>query len=676
MHELLPLHHRDVDGGVPLAQHIVHRDYETRSRVRLNLVGADRYAADSSTEVQCCAYAVDDQPVQLWTPGDAMPAAFLEAAANPNWVVVAHGDQFETAVEKHLLAPRYSWPLIPIERHRCTMAMSLAAGLPARLSAAADALELGNRKDRAGERLMHQTSKPRRSHKDENPDQVYWFDDQDRLNRLYSYCKQDVDVERELFERLPLLPTAEQALWELSCRINSRGFCVDRAFAEAARKIAQAAAPEIDQELAAITGGAVTSINQVAKLLIWLQAQGCILPKLDKKTIEKQLINVELPAQVQRVLELRLGGAQAAAKKLSALLGRAGDDDRVRGAFRYHGASTGRWAGEGFQPHNLKRPVVDDLDDAIAAVATGDYEHVRKLYPRPLSVVGDCSRSMICAAPGHMLIGADFSSIESRVLAWIAGEEWKLDSYRRYDATRDPRDEPYCITACKIFSKPPGTYSKDSPERNVGKTCDLAFGYMGSLNAWRKFEPDRFTDDEVKQFNRDWRAAHPKIKRFWYDVDRAAWTAAHERGRVVSCGHVAFKCVGAFLHLKLPSGRKLAYPAPHIEIEDERNQVVVFADNAAGQFKDCRHGNGAYGGLWTENVVSGIARDLLADAMLRIEAAGYPIVLHVHDEVVAEVPNGFGSTEEFTRLMTRKPAWALELPIAASVWTGSRYTKG
>jgi DNA polymerase bacteriophage-type len=655
--------------------HVLHRDFEVRSRVRLSLVGAHRYAADPSTEILCAGFAVDDQPVQLWKAGDAVPAPFLEAAANSNWIVAAHNDAFESSIEEHLLHPHYSWPLIPIERHRCTMAMSLACGLPARLSAVADALELGNRKDRAGERLMHQTSKPRRPHKDENPDQVCSFDDQNRLDRLYSYCKQDVDVERELFERLPLLPPAEQALWELSCRINSRGFRVDRSFAEAARKIAQAAAPEIDQELTEITGGAVSGINQIARLTAWLHTQGCAVEKLDKRTIEK-LLATELPGQVQRALELRLGGAQAAVKKIDALLARAGDDDHVRGAFRYHGAATGRWAGEGFQPQNLKRPVVDDLDAAIAAVSTGDYEHVKKLYPRPLAVLGDCSRSLICAAPGHMLIGADFSSIESRVLAWIAGEEWKLDSYRRFDATQDPRDEPYCVTACKIFRKPPGTYTKDSPERSIGKVCDLSFGYQGGLNAFRKFELEKFTDDEVQQFKTEWRAAHPKIKRFWYDIDRAAWTAVRERGRVVSCGRVAFKCTGAFLFLKLPSGRKLAYPQPRIEIEDARHQVVVFADNAAGQFKDCRHGNGAYGGVWTENVVSGIARDLLAEAMLRIEAAGYAIALHVHDEIVAEVPEGFGSTAEFVHLMTRKPAWALELPIAATAWTGARYTKG
>jgi DNA polymerase bacteriophage-type len=314
------------------------------------------------------------------------------------------------------------------------------------------------------------------------------------------------------------------------------------------------------------------------------------------------------------------------------------------------------------------------MDAAVAAVATGDYQHVRSLYPRPLSVVGDCSRAMICAARGHVLIGGDFNSIESRVLAGVAGEQWKLDAYWRFDATRDPRDEPYCETACRIFRVPSGSYTKDSSERNVGKTCDLAFGYMGGLGAWRKFEPDRFTDEEVKQFNREWRAAHPAIRRFWYNVDRAALTAVRERGRVTRCGPIAFKSTGAFLLLKLPSGRKISYPQPRA-VGDEQRQHVVFADNAAGQFMDCRNGDGAYGGLWTENVVSGIARDLLAEAMLRIETAGYRIVLHIHDEIVAEVPEGFGSLDEFTKLMTRKPAWALDLPIAAKAWSGKRFTK-
>lgn len=668
MHEPLP---RRSAVAAPDAQHILHRDYETRSRAILKNVGTHRYAADPSTEILCAAFAVDSDPVQLWIPGDPVPPEFIEAAHNPHWMLAAHGDHFETIVEQYVLAPRYGWPLVPLERHACTMALALAHGLPARLSAVADALELSNRKDAAGERLMHQTSKPRRARQDEDPTGTYWFDDPERLDRLYAYCRQDVETERELYDRLPALSPAEQSLWMLSSKINQRGFCINRKFAEAARRIAQAAAPEIDAELAKITSGAITGINQVARLLRWLQSHGYAGKTLNKTAIERQLEKEDLSPSVQRVLELRLGGAQAAAKKIDALLARAGKDDRVRGSFRFHGAATGRWAGEGVQPQNLKKPVIADLDAAIAAVATGDYNHVRKLYPRPLSVVGDC---MICAATGHILIGADFSSIESRVLAWVAGEQWKLDSYRRFDATRDPRDEPYCITACKIFSVPDGTYDKNSPERNVGKTADLAYGYMGGLNAWRKFEPEKFTDAEVEQFKKEWRAAHPAIKRFWHNIDRAAWTAVRERGRVVSCGPVAFKCVGAFLQLKLPSGRKLSYPQPRI-IGDEREQSVVFVDNSAGQFRDCRHGQGAYGGLWTENIVSGIARDLLAEAMQRIEAAGYPIVLHIHDELVCEVPIGFGNKKKFIDLMTRKPVWALELPIAANAWTGPRYCK-
>jgi len=658
---------------VPRVQHVLHRDYETRSRTVLKVVGAHRYVADLSTTVLCCTFAVDDDPVQLWRPGDPVPIEFVEAAKNPSRIVSAHNDAFETEIEKQIMFPRYGWPLVPIGRHRCTQATCLALGLPARLSAAADALELSNRKDAAGERLMHQMSKPRRPHKDEDPNQVYWFEDDDRLQRLYACSRQDVEVERELYCLIPSLPPTEQATWEISNKINARGFCVDRAFAEAARRIAEQATPEIDLEIQEITGGDVTTINQVARLTAWLQNHGCTLRRLDKEAIERQLGKNDLPAPVRRVLELRLRGAQAATKKINALLARAGADDRIRGGFRYHGTATGRWSGEGFQAQNLKRPVVNDLDAAIAAVATGDYQHVRSLYPRPLAVVGDCSRAMICAAPGKVLIGADFSSIESRVLAWVAGEEWKLDHYRRFDATRDPRDEPYCETACRIFRVPSGTFSKDCPERSIGKTCDLAFGYAGGIKAFRKFS-DAFTDDEVKQFNKDWRAAHPNIKKLWYRLDRAAWTAVQQRGRVVRCGVVTFKCEGIFLQLTLPSGRKLSYPQPRI-IGDEHEQHVLFADNAAGQFSDCRHGQGAYGGLWTENVVSGIARDLLADAMLRIEAAGYFIVLHVHDEVVAEVPEGFGSTDEFVRLMTRKPVWALELPIAAKAWVDKRYNK-
>ena len=656
------------------AAHVLYVDVETRSPASLRDLGVDRYFRDNRTEVICLGFAHNNDEPKIWTPTNpAIPWEFEQASCNTHWSLRAHNAPFEIAVFEHILKPRFGFPTIPLTRWRCTMAQALACGLPGKLQRLADALECAFRKDAGGTRLMFQMARPRRARKGENASNPLYFDDADRLQRLHDYCVEDIRVTREVDARLPQLSDTEQQVWQLSCKINDRGFHIDRALAEPARRVAQAAAPEIDAEIAELTGGAVTTINQVARLTSWLQDQGCILQKLDRKAIERQLQKNDLPPTVQRVLELRLGGAQAAVKKIDALLARAGADDRILGSFRYHGAATGRWSGEGFQAQNLKRPVVDDLDKAIAAVATGDYQHVKKLYPKPLAVVGDCIRAMVCAAPGKVLIGADFSSIESRVLAWVAEENWKLDSYRRYDATHDPRDEPYCITACRIFGKPIGTYTKDSPERNSGKTCDLAFGYAGGVNAFRKFS-DAFTDEEVKAFNKDWRAAHPNIRKYWYRLDKAAWTAVQNRGRVVRCGVVTFKCNGAFLQLTLPSGRKLSYPQPRI-IGNEHQQHVVFSDNAAGQFTDCRHGQGAHGGVWPENLVSGIARDLLAEAMLRIEVAGYAITMHCHDEVVAEVPEGFGHLDEFTKLMTRKPAWALDLPIAAKAWTGSRYTK-
>ena len=316
----------------PPVRHVLLRDYETRGQLLLKRVGTHRYAADRSTELLCGAFAADDEPVRIWAPGDPVPPEFIEAANNPNWIIVAHGDHFESAIERHIMARRYGWPEIALNRHFCTMSIALALGLPARLSAAADALELANRKDAAGERLMQRMSKPRRLREGEDPDQTYWFSDDDRLQRLYAYCRQDVEAERALFNRLAPLSEAEHGLWQLSCRINERGFCVDRQFAEAARRIAQAAAPEIDAELSDLTGGSVVRINQVARLLAWLQQQGCTMQKLDRKAIERQLEKEDLPAAVCRVLELRLGGAQAAVKKIGALLARAGTDDRVRGA--------------------------------------------------------------------------------------------------------------------------------------------------------------------------------------------------------------------------------------------------------------------------------------------------------------------------------------------------------
>jgi hypothetical protein len=318
----------------------------------------------------------------------------------------------------------------------------------------------------------------------------------------------------------------------------------------------------------------------------------------------------------------------------------------------------------------LKRPLVEDLGAAIDLVASGDLAHLRQHYPQPMSVVGDITRALICAAPGHRLIAADFSGIESRVTAWVSGQQSKLDQWMKFDCTGDPDDEPYFIIG-RTF----GIAREQA--RPTGKTADLAFGYMGGIGAWEKLAPpdDTSTEAEIKRRQQTWRNAHPQTVRFWGAINRAAIQAVRKPGIVIECGRLAFKSDGTFLHMKLPSGRKLAYPFPRLKANDRGDLAVVFMDNQQGKWTECRFGHGAYGGIWIENAVQAIARDVFAAAMLRLEAAGYRITLHVHDEIVAEVPDGTGSAEEFLRILTLSPGWADGLPIAAKVRNGPRFCK-
>jgi DNA polymerase family A len=490
-------------------------------------------------------------------------------------------------------------------------------------------LRLKHQKDAVGARIMLQMSQPRRPRKGEDPSEIHYHDDPERFEQLCRYNRIDVEVEREAYGVLPPLSPAEQARWQLDQGINDRGIPFDRPLIAAALEITKATRPEIDAELATITEGVATAATQVARLQAWLRQQGLEIETLDKKAIAKLLAG-ELASPVRRALELRRAGGQAAARKLDTLLHCLDADDRARGLFRYHGASTGRWTGHRFQPQNLKRTQTDDIDAAVAVISTGDYDKVRAQFPDPLAVAGDIMRATICAAPGKVLIGADLSLIEMRVLAWLAGEEKELDIYRRFDATGDPHDDPYLITASWIFRVPVEAVTAE--QRQPGKFATLAFQYQGGLRAFRRIAPDSgSSDQEIERFKLAWRAAHPNIERFWFAIDRAAVAAVRRPNEVVRCGRIAAVSNGSFLFLVLPSGRELAYPNPRlIEDRDHGRYVVEFKDNAAGQWRD-----------------DPIARDLLAEAMLRVEAAGYPIVLHIHDEIVAEVPEGFAPARHF-----------------------------
>jgi hypothetical protein len=314
------------------------------------------------------------------------------------------------------------------------------------------------------------------------------------------------------------------------------------------------------------------------------------------------------------------------------------------------------------------------MDALIALVSTGDIERVRASNLEPMSVVGDLSRAMIAAAPGHRFLIGDFSGIESRVLAWLAGQTDKLELWANFDGTGALEDDPYYRLGIK-FGFPP------EQARAQGKICDLAYGFMGGEGAWRNLSPDDgLTTEQIKAYQQAWRAAHPYVVALWKALDNAAIRAVQNPSKVIKLPRLAwqwgsFISDGTFLRMSLPSGRSLTYPFPELKTGKFDNPVVSFKDVTLGKWGDCRHGAGSYGGVWIENAVQGVARDILAEAMLRLEAAGYHIVLHVHDEIVVEAPEGFGSTEEFQELITVPPAWATGLPLAAKVRNGARFYK-
>jgi DNA polymerase len=631
-------------------------DIEMSSGVNLTEVGASRYAFDPSTRVRVVVFAIDDAPPEAWIveTDPVPPVRLVEVAADPDVLVVAHNAGFECEICRKILMPRYGLPRIALERWRCTQHAALVHAYPPDLEKLALALGLKVLKDPVGKRLMKQMARPAPP----SPDDVV------KLTRLVEYCKRDVDVTREAFFALPAPTEQELDLWRLNHRINERGIHFDRALTVAGRDIAQQARPELDAAMAKATAGAITTCNQVKRLIAWLAARGYPVDSVGKNAIELLLAN-NPDALTREVLELRQAGAVNAVAKFDAILAGLEEDDSARGLFRWHGASTGRASSHRIQVQNLKHTKLEDPDIAIAAVLSGDIEQVRALG-RPLELLAQLLRPLVCARPGFVLVGADFSAVESRGLAWIAGEARKLEIYRTYDRTGDSALEPYLMTAKAL--------DPHKPDRGIGKIADLAFGYAGGVKAYRNFEPDKLNplpEPKVEEFKNRWRAAHPNIVRFWFSIERAAIEAVFRPGVTTRCGRVRFKMIDTTLYMQLPSGRLLAYPQARLEYDNRRRKQVVFKDNASGGWRD----DVAYSGQLTENCVSGLCRDLLTAAMLRIDAAGIAIIMHVHDEIVCEVPKGAADPDALVKLMTELPAWADGFPLVAKGWAGRRYAK-
>ncbi|HKJ03339.1 MAG TPA: DNA polymerase, partial [Longimicrobiales bacterium] len=647
----------------------------------LRATGVYIYAKDPTTDIWCMAYSFEDPDnVRLWVPGDPVPPE-VEEHILKGGRIKAWNANFERIISWNILEPRYGFPHAELEQYWDTAADAAALGLPRKLVDAARVLGAEAQKDMEGHRLMMQMARPRRLRKGEPRGELYWFDDVTRRHRLYEYCKDDVRTEMAVGAKLRPLSPEEREMYLLDQRINDRGVMVDVPLAVAATEIVEEGKRRANRELTTVTNNELESVTKVADMTEWLNARVGI-DNIRKDTLRDLLDSEDdLDPDVRRVVEIRREVGKSSTSKLNSLLNYAdADDQRARGMLLYHGAATGRWSGRGPQPQNLPRPTVKQVERYIPWVLDGEFDLIEAEHPA-LVVVSSMLRSMFRAAPGHLFRSGDFAQVEARVLAWIAEQDDLVEAFRKGAAIYEEMAALICDVPVEEIKNP-------SERRTVGKNNILGSGFgMGSATFQERVKIAtgiEISDELSAKAINTYRGRYCKIPAFWKQINQAAIQAVKHPGdvtRVGRNGSIRYTVRGPFLWCVLPSGRVLAYAKPHFERHVVRPKdgdpfetwgVSFMALNSFTRKWERRHG---YGGLWTENVVQAMARDLLAEAMIRLDKAGHPIILTVHDEILTEPPLGFGSMEEFLDLMTTVPPWAKGLPVAVEGWEGTRYRK-
>jgi DNA polymerase len=596
---------------------VLYIDIESGSPDSLHQAGVWAYAACPDTRIWCVCFACDDGEVRSWTPDQPVPDIFAAIVADPaNWKIVAHGN-FDGVVYDQILASRYGFPLLPLDVWHCSMALALVNAYPPELARLCVALAIEYQKDRDGMKLMREMAKPRKNKKGEKG--IHWLDDADRVARLIKYCAQDVRCCRAIWthpQLVHLIPS-ERQVQIADAVINRRGVHCNRQFTQCAHDLTVRERTAISNKLSEITEGLLTSVNQVTRMRDYINAHGHALTSVAGRSIATALAAHPDDA-TRQVLELRRAGARASTSKFKRILSWISADNRMRGTTRFHGGAPGRWTGRGAQLQNLKRNDLNVPVSAVDAVLEMDRESLLRYGP-PLEVIGSISKAVLNAASDHRLMTCDLSSIESRVLATIAGESWKIDAYREFDRAGNKELEPYRVVARKMLRKTDPRAEITAAERQIGKGGDLAGGFGGSVGAWRRLVPgDERRDDEIYADILAWRNAHPKTVQFWRALARAARIAIQTGGEhAVSSITASFR--NETLYLTLPSGRAIAYPHARLipsKFEDAPPDIL-FKDNSRGNWVDRR----AWFGTLTENVVQGVAHDILASASSRPTAS-------------------------------------------------------
>lgn len=645
-------------------------DIETYSDVDLAKVGVYKYADSPDFEILLFAYSLDGGDVTcIDLTKDDLPEDLTQALLDPDHLKIAFNAQFERVCLSYYLRRRgllgpTDW--LDPNQWRDTMIKANELGLPGSLKQCARYLKIPQQKDTRGTRLITYFSKPCKPSKanggrtrnlpDDAPEDWQTFID---------YNTQDVRTEMAIAKALEhtKITPSEWRYWAMDQRINDNGVAVDADLTKNAIALMESQNEANLAKLKALTG--LDNPNSLKQIKGWLTEQGAPFDKLGKDLVQEALDSGKLPTVVQQALTLRLKLSNASTKKYLMMADARCGDGRVHGLLRFYGASrTGRWAGRLLQVQNLPRNYMSGLDGARQLVKAGDPEAIEMVYGSVPEVLKQLIRTGLVARPGHRLVVCDFSAIEARVIAWLAGESWSLEAFRTHGKI-------YEATASQMFDVP--LDKVDKPTRQKGKVATLALGYQGGVGALEAMGALKMgiDPDELPDLVKAWRKANPHIVHFWYDVQDCALQALTDGGVYKLAHGLTFYRQNRWLFVRLPSGRRLAYADPALEPGKYGQQMVYHGQGDRVGFTKLH----TYGGKLVENIVQATARDLLAQAMYRLTDKGYKIVFHIHDEVVAEVPNGVGGVQDMRDIMCKPINWAEGLPLNAAGFESTYYKK-
>lgn len=641
-------------------------DLETYSSIDLRFSGVHAYTQAEDFEILLFGYAFGNEEVKLidLAQNEEIPKEVVEAITNPEIIKTAFNANFErTCLAKHFNKE------IPADQWRCSQAHSLELGLPGNLAGVAGCLNLEVQKMNEGKALIRYFCIPCKATKaNGGRSRNLPIHDLEKWETFKEYCKMDVEVERSIRKKIENYPMTDKelSLWFLDQKINDYGVKIDKRLVENAIKCDEDYQKKRLEEAIDLTG--LDNPNSPKQLKDWLSERDIEVDSLSKDKVE-ELIGETSNPEITRVLELRQDMSKTSVKKYEAMDRAACNDSRIRGLMKFYGAATGRFSSKIVQIQNLRRNSLNDLDLARGLLKTGNHESIELLFDSLPDVLSQLIRTAFIPSKASRFIVSDFSAIEARIIAWLAGENWRMDVFNSHGKI-------YEASAAQMFGVPLEEVTKESELRRKGKISELALGYQGSVGALKAMGAldMGLSEEELKPLVDTWRRANPNIVKLWWDVGDAAIKAVKEKTIVNMQYGLRFNYRNGILFIELPSGRSLAYVRPKVELDMRFNKdKLTFEGITPGTRKWGRVDT--YGGKLTENIIQAVARDCLAESMIRLDSKGYKIAFHVHDEVVLDVPDSFGSLEEVNEIMGESLNWAPGLPLSAEGFESEYYKK-